>query len=100
MPDKAELRRRRAQSQRDKAKNRQEKEEAKRRRAQSLRDKARNQLEEERTNRIARAVQRQRALDFQLSQPAAVPEAQSSTISIVAIMEARSAKLMRDIARF
>jgi hypothetical protein len=99
MPDKAELRRRRAQSRRDKAKNRQE-EEAKRRRAQSLRDKARNQREEERTNRIARAVQRQRALDCQLSQPAAVPEAQSSTISLVALMEARSAKLMRDIARF
>jgi hypothetical protein len=104
MPDKAELKRRRAQSQRDKARNCREKEEgeeARRRRAQSQRDKARNRREEEeRMSRIARAAQRQQALDCQLSQPAAVPEAQSSTISLVALMESRSAKFMREIARY
>lgn len=108
MPDKAELKRRRAQSQRDKARNRREEaevgreeEEARRRRAQSQRDKARNRREdEERITRIARAVQRQLALNCQPSQPAAVPIAQSSTTSLVAIMEARSAKFMRDIARY
>jgi hypothetical protein len=106
MPDKAELKRRRAQSQRDKARNRREEEgkeqaEANRRRTQSQRDKARNRREgEERINRIARAIQRQLALDCQPNPPAAVPEGHTSTISLVAIMEARSAKFMRDIARY
>ncbi|RYN16212.1 hypothetical protein AA0115_g12489 [Alternaria tenuissima] len=107
MPDKAELKRRRAQSQRDKARNRREEEEvereeeeARRRRAQSQRDKARNRREdEERITRIARAIQQQPALNYQPSQSAAVPVAQSSTISLVAIMEARSVKFMRDVAR-
>lgn len=107
MPDKAELKRRRAQSQRDKARNCREKEEAereeekaRRRRTQSQRDKVRNRREEEeRITRIARAVQRQLALSYEPSQPAAVPVAQSSIISLVAIMEARSAKFMRDMAR-
>ncbi|KAF2871037.1 hypothetical protein BDV95DRAFT_573127 [Massariosphaeria phaeospora] len=44
-------------------------------------------------------MQRQQTLDCQPSQPAAVLEAQSSTISLAAIIEARSAKFMRDIAR-
>jgi hypothetical protein len=108
MPDKAELKRRRTQSRRDKARNCREKEEAereeeevRRRRAQSQRDKARHRREEEeRITRTARAVQRQLALSYEPSQPAAVPVAQSSTISLVAIMEARSAKFMRDIARY
>jgi hypothetical protein len=108
MPDKAELKRRRAQSQRDKARNRREEEEvereeeeARRRRAQSQRDKARNRREdEERITRIARAIQQQPALNYQPSQSAAVPVAQSSTISLVAIMEARSVKFMRDVARY
>jgi hypothetical protein len=103
MPDKAELNRRRVQPQRDKARNRrgEEEEEVKRRRAQSQRDKARKWREEdERITRITRAVQRQLALNCQLSQPAAISEAQSSTISLVAIMEARLAKFMRDIARY
>jgi hypothetical protein len=80
MPDKAELRRRRAQSQRDKARNQRE--------------------EDERITRITRAVQRQLALNCQPSQPAAISEAQSTTISLVAIMEVRSAKFMRDVARY
>lgn len=80
---------------------REEEEEARRRQAQSQRDKARNRREdEERITRIARAVQRQLALDCQPSQPAAVPIAQSSTTSLVVIMEARSVKLMQDIARY
>lgn len=108
MPDEAELKRRRAQSQRDKARNCREKEEAEgeeeeawRRRVQSQRDKVRNwREEEERITRIAWAVQRQLALSYEPSQPATVPVAQSSTISLVAITEARSAKFMRDIARY
>jgi hypothetical protein len=80
MPDKAELKRRRAQSQRDKARNRRE--------------------EEERISRIARAVQRQQVLDCKPSLLVAIPEAQSSTISLIAIMETRSAKFMHDIARY
>lgn len=107
MPDKAELKRRRAQSQRDKARNRreeaegeEEKAEAKRRRAQSQRDKARNWCEEEeRIGRITRAIQRQLTLDCQPNLPAAVPEGCISTISLVAIMDARSAKFIRDIAK-
>ncbi|KAH5617516.1 hypothetical protein HBI23_255110 [Parastagonospora nodorum] len=105
MLDKAELNRRRAQSRRDKARNRREEEEeekaeAKRRRAQSQRDKARNRREEEeRISRITGAVQRQLALDCQQKLPPAVPEEPSSTVSLVAIMEARSSKVMRDIAR-
>ena len=108
MPDKAELKRRRAQSQRDKVRNRRqeeeverEEEEGRRPRAQYQRYKARNQREDEESiNRIVRAVQQQLALNCQLTQPAAVPVAQSSTISLVAIMEARSAKFMRNIARY
>jgi hypothetical protein len=105
MPEKAELKRRRAQSQRDKARSRQEEEaaavaETKRRQAQSQRDKARNRREEEeRIGRVTRAIQRQLPLDCRPSLPPAVPEAHSPTISPVAIMEARSAKLMQDIAR-
>ena len=103
MPDKAELKRRRVQSQRDKARNLGEEEEAEaeaqRRRAQFQRDKARNRREEERIHRIARETQRQLVLDCQPSLPAAVPEAYPATISHVAIMAARSAKFMRGIAR-
>ena len=106
MPDKAKRNRRRAQSRRDKARNRREEEEeekaeAKRRRAQPQRDKARNRREEEeKITRIARALQRQLALDCQQKLPAAVPQGPSSMISLVAIMEARSAKVMRNIARY
>lgn len=100
MLDKAELKRRRAQSPRDKARNRREEEEAERRRVQSQRDKARNRREEEeRINRIVRATQRQLILNCQPSLPAAVPEPYPPTISLVAIMEARPAKFMRNIAR-
>jgi hypothetical protein len=106
MLDKDELNRRRAKSRRDKARNRREEEEeekaeAKRRRAQSQRDKARNRREEEeRISRITGAVQRQLALDCQQKLPPAVPEEPSSTVLLVAIMEARSSKVMRDIARY
>ena len=63
------------------------------------RDTTRNRREEgKRISRLAGAVQRQLALDRQPSLSAAVPEAYPSTISLVAIMEARSAKFMRDIA--
>ncbi|KAF2788652.1 hypothetical protein K505DRAFT_341918 [Melanomma pulvis-pyrius CBS 109.77] len=103
MPDKAELKRQRAQLQRDKARNRQEEEEedeeAKRRRAQSQRDKARNQREEERISRVTRATQQQLVLDCQLSLLAAVLGVFLSTISLVAIIEARLAKFMQNIAR-
>lgn len=107
MPDKAELNRRRAQSRRDKTRNRraekeeEKKVEAKRRRVQSQRDKARNRIEEEeRIGRITRAVQGQLALDCQRKLPEVVPEEPPSTVPLVAIMEARSAKFMQDIARY
>jgi len=58
------------------------------------RDEARSRREEERISRVARATQRQLALDCQsqLSLPAAVLGGHTSTILLAAIMEARSAK--------
>jgi hypothetical protein len=105
MPDKAELKRQRAQSHRDKARNRREAEEGEkaetqRRRAQSQRDRARNRRVEESISRLARSIQQQLAVDRQPNPPAAVPESEPSTISLVTIMEGRSAKFMQNIARY
>ncbi|KAJ6276571.1 hypothetical protein J3E71DRAFT_187155 [Bipolaris maydis] len=105
MPDKAELKRRRAQSQRDKARNRQEEQaeaqaESRRRRAQSEKDKARSRREkEEEISIMARATQRQLVLDLQSSLPTIIPERHPSTTSLVGMKEKRSAEFMTKIAR-
>ena len=106
MPDKAKLKRRRTQPQRDKARNRREEQaeaeaESGRRLAQSQRDKARRRREtQEEITRIAVAVQRQLALVRQPSSPAAKPEVHTSTVSLITIMEKRSAEFMQNIARY